>query len=81
MDEDEKTKLTVEIPKSLWRRSRIRAAEMDTDLRSTVILALEKLLAEPAPSTGMSFRQFSEEEAGRVAARSRARKSKKGGRA
>ncbi len=42
---DEKAKLTVEIPRDLWRRAKIRAAETDTDLRSVVIAALEAFLA------------------------------------
>ncbi len=45
MDED-KVKLTVEIPRDLWRRAKVRAAETDRDLRSVVIEALEALLAK-----------------------------------
>lgn len=43
---EERIKLTVEIPRDLWRRAKVRAAETDTDLRSVVIEALERLLAE-----------------------------------
>lgn len=42
----EMQKLTVEVPKDLWRRAKVRAAESDTDLRSVVIAALERFLAE-----------------------------------
>ena len=46
MDEG-KVKLTVEIPKELWRRAKVRAAETDRDLRSVVIEALEAALGKP----------------------------------
>jgi hypothetical protein len=42
--EQEKVKLTVEIPRELWRRAKVRAAETDSDLRSVVIAALELML-------------------------------------
>ena len=46
MDEG-KVKLTVEIPKELWRRAKVRAAETDRELRSVVIEALEAALGKP----------------------------------
>jgi hypothetical protein len=48
MEEDERIKLTVEIPRELWRRAKIRAAEMETDLRSVVMDALLAYLAPDA---------------------------------
>lgn len=50
--EQEKVKLTVEIPKELWRRARVRAAETDSDLRSVVIEALELMLGTKAKKGG-----------------------------
>jgi predicted HicB family RNase H-like nuclease len=41
--------LTVEVPIELHRRAKIRAVELGTDLRSLVIEALERTLAERKP--------------------------------
>jgi hypothetical protein len=41
----EKVKLTVEVPKALWRAAKLRAVETDSDLRTIVIRALESYLA------------------------------------
>jgi hypothetical protein len=46
MDAD-KAKLTVEVPKDLWRRAKQRALDTDRDLRTVVIEALEAALAKP----------------------------------
>jgi hypothetical protein len=45
MAESETAKLTVVVPRELWRRARVRAAETDVDLRTVVIRALEAFLA------------------------------------
>ncbi len=42
--EDEKVKLTVEVPKTLWRAAKQRALDTDRDLRDVVIEALEAAL-------------------------------------
>lgn len=47
-----KVKLTVEIPRELWRRAKVRAAETDRDLRSVVIEALEQALGTAKPRKG-----------------------------
>jgi hypothetical protein len=47
-------RLTVEIPKELWRRARVRAAETDRDLREVVIEALEAMLGKPTKKGGGS---------------------------
>jgi hypothetical protein len=39
-------KMTVAIPRTLWRAARIRAAEEDRDLRDVVIESLEALLGK-----------------------------------
>lgn len=44
MGGEELIRLNVEIPKDLWRRARIRAAETDLNLRQIVIEALEQAL-------------------------------------
>jgi hypothetical protein len=44
MSEDT-VKTTIVIPRALWRRAKVRAAETDSDFRSVVIVALEALLA------------------------------------
>ncbi len=46
------TRMTVEIPIELHRRAKIRAVEVGTDLRSLVIEALERVLAERKPKKG-----------------------------
>jgi hypothetical protein len=38
-------RLNVEIPRELWRRAKVRAAETDKDLRELVMEALENHLA------------------------------------
>ena len=52
--ESEKTekKTTIVIPIDLWRRARIRAAEIDSDFRGVTIRALEEFLARPAKKGG-----------------------------
>ena len=55
MEEDLK-KTTLVLPADLHRRARIRAAEMDTDLRSIVIAALEEYLSRPAKKGGKHAR-------------------------
>jgi RNA polymerase-interacting CarD/CdnL/TRCF family regulator len=42
----EKVKMTVEVPRALWKRSKLRAVEEERDLRELVIEALERYLAE-----------------------------------
>jgi hypothetical protein len=42
---DDLVKMTVEIPRSLWRSAKIRAAEQDRGLRDVVIESLERYLA------------------------------------
>jgi predicted HicB family RNase H-like nuclease len=46
------SRLTVEVPIELHRRAKIRAVELGTDLRSLVIEALERALAERKPKKG-----------------------------
>jgi len=41
-------KTTVELPQELWRASKIRAMDEQTDLRSVVIAALRAYLELPA---------------------------------
>ena len=41
-------KTTVELPQDLWRASKIRAMDEQTDLRSVVIAALRAYLQVPA---------------------------------
>lgn len=41
-------KTTVELPQELWRASKIRAMDEQTDLRSVVIAALTAYLQVPA---------------------------------
>lgn len=53
MDEG-KVKLTVEIPKELWRKAKVRAAETDRDLRSVVIDALQAALGDKVKKGGRS---------------------------
>ncbi len=43
---EERVKMTVAIPHSLWKRSKFRAVEEERDLREIVIDALERYLAE-----------------------------------
>jgi hypothetical protein len=47
MDKDKKT--TIVIPRELWRRARVRAAEEDTGFGTVVIRALESYLAAKTP--------------------------------
>lgn len=42
-------KTTIDLPDSLYRRARVRAAEQGTTLRALVVQALERNLNEPAP--------------------------------
>ena len=41
---EEKVKMTVAIPRSLWKKSKLRAVEEERDLRELVIDALERYL-------------------------------------
>jgi hypothetical protein len=41
----ENVKMTVAIPRALWKRSKLRAVEEERDLRELVIEALERYLA------------------------------------
>jgi hypothetical protein len=41
------TRITVDVPKDLWRRAKQRALDTDKDLRTVVIEALEAALAKP----------------------------------
>lgn len=42
----EMVKTTILIPRELWRRAKVRAAETDADFRTVVIQALEAYLAK-----------------------------------
>jgi len=44
MGEEDLVKTTVELPRLLWRKAKMRAVNDDTDLRSVVIAALEQYL-------------------------------------
>jgi hypothetical protein len=52
MGNEEKIRLTVEIPKELWRRAKQRALDTDRDLRTVVIEALEAALGGKAKKEG-----------------------------
>jgi len=39
-------KLTVAVPRTLWRAVRVRAAETDREIREVVIEALERILRD-----------------------------------
>lgn len=53
MSEEEKVKMTVEIPRSLWKRAKLRAVEEERDLRELVIEALLSYLGSgPAKKRG-----------------------------
>jgi hypothetical protein len=52
MANDEKVRLTVEIPKALWRRAKQRALDTDRDLRQVVIEALEGALGAETKKGG-----------------------------
>ena len=45
-------KTTLVLPVDLHRRARVRAAELDMDLRTIVIKALEEFLSRPAKKGG-----------------------------
>jgi hypothetical protein len=45
MEEEELVQVTVRIPRSLWRRAKVRAAEEERDLRDLVMEGLERCLA------------------------------------
>ncbi len=47
MGNEEIVRLTVEIPKELWRRAKQRALDTDRNLRTVVIDALEAALGRP----------------------------------
>jgi hypothetical protein len=49
----ELVKTTIAIPRELWRRARVRAAEEDADFRTVVMRALEMYLRPTkAPKKG-----------------------------
>jgi hypothetical protein len=45
-------RLNVEVPRELWRKAKIRAAETDKDLRELVIEALENYLGTKSKKGG-----------------------------
>jgi hypothetical protein len=45
-------RLNVDVPKELWRRAKQRALDLDTDLRTVVIEALEATLSRPSKKGG-----------------------------
>lgn len=48
-------KTTVELPQDLWRASKIRALDDQTDLRSVVIAALRAYLETPTDVANSEF--------------------------
>jgi hypothetical protein len=50
---DDVVKTTVELPADLWRAAKIRAMDERIDLRSVLILALERLLEFPESRTSV----------------------------
>lgn len=50
--EKELVKMTVAIPRPLWRAAKIRAVEEGRDLREVVIDSLERYLAAKRPRKG-----------------------------
>jgi hypothetical protein len=54
MAKDDLIRLNVEVPRELWRRAKIRAAETDRDLRQVVIDALEAVLGGKSKKGGKS---------------------------
>lgn len=52
MPADDVVRLNVEVPRELWRRAKVRAAETDRDLRQVVIEALEATLGKPSKKGG-----------------------------
>lgn len=54
MGDEDLIRLNVEVPKELWRRAKIRAAENDLDLRQIVIEALELYLGGKPKKGGKS---------------------------
>ena len=53
-DDRELIRLNVEIPRDLWRRAKVHAAQTDSDLREVVIEALEQLLGSKPKKGGKS---------------------------
>jgi hypothetical protein len=47
-----RVRLNVEVPRDLWRRAKVRAAETDRELRELVIEALEQYLTAPRAKKG-----------------------------
>lgn len=54
MEEEEKARLTAEIPKELMRRLRVRAAETDREIREIVADALDQYLGARPKKGGKS---------------------------
>jgi hypothetical protein len=50
---DDVVKTTVELPADLWRAAKIRAMDERIDLRSVLILALERFLEFPESRTSV----------------------------
>ncbi len=50
---DDVVKTTVELPADLWRAAKIRAMDERLDLRSVLILALERFLQLPESRASM----------------------------
>lgn len=47
--------VTVRIPRSLWKRAKLRAVEEDRDLRDVVMESLERYLAEKKSKKGGGY--------------------------
>ena len=52
MSKEGLVRLNVDVPKELWRRAKQRALDLDTDLRTVVIEALEAALSRPPRKGG-----------------------------
>jgi hypothetical protein len=49
---DDLVQLTVRIPRSLWKRTKLRAVEEERDLRDVVMESLERYLGEKLKKGG-----------------------------
>jgi hypothetical protein len=52
MPDKDLIRLNVEVPRDLWRKAKIRAAETDRDLKDLVIEALENYLGAKSKKGG-----------------------------
>ena len=52
MEKEELVQVTVRIPRSLWKRAKVRAAEQERDLRDLVMEGLERCLGEKLKKGG-----------------------------